>query len=108
MNISHNNKDILFKFNNAEVLIRNVQKRKERNVTPKIKQLEEIMKPKDRVITPVGPGTILSREADTGILRNRYCVCLDDVDSLDEISIMTHKKYGGVYFHKSELRKEEN
>lgn len=106
MKISHNSKDILFEFNNASVMIRNV-KSKMKNVTPKQNQLEEIMRPNDRVITPVGPGRIVSREADAGILRDRYCVELDDSESLDGMSKQTHDKYGGVFFHKSEIKKEE-
>lgn len=104
-----NKADVLFTTSNAEILIRNVPlpEHKERNVTPNQKQLEEkTMRLNDRVITPVGHGKILSREADTGILRDRYCVELDNPDCLDGMALMTHNKYGGVYFHKNELKLE--
>jgi cellulose biosynthesis protein BcsQ len=103
MKISHNYKDILFQFNNAEVLIRNVplknEKREERNVTPKQKQLEENMKQNDRVETSFGPGTIIYKED------KRFCVALDFFEKLEGVLKETHNKYGGIFFWKNELKR---
>ena len=103
MNISHNGKDILFQFNNAEVMIRNVpiEKRKERNVTPKQKQLEENMKQNDRVVTPLGAGQILYKDG------KKFCVALDCQKNLEGVVEETHLKYGGLFFWKNELKLEQ-
>lgn len=59
------------------------------------------MKPKDRVITEFGPGTILFQEGKTGVFSHRYCVKLDYVpEDLRNI----HNKYNGVFFYDNKMK----
>ena len=62
----------------------------------------------DRVKTECGIGTIRSRENETGNLRNRFLVTLDEPEKMESyIQRNLHKKYCGLYFRKDELEKAE-
>ena len=66
------------------------------------------MKPNDRVLTIYGPGTVVSKEGDIGILSKRFCVKLDNFDSVPKHLDFTEMqaRQGGLYFFIDELTKQ--
>ena len=63
------------------------------------------MKPNDRVQTPYGPGSVVSREGKEGILNHRYCIKLDSFGFVPKHLDLSwiQDRFGGVYFFDSEL-----
>jgi len=64
------------------------------------------MSPGPRVTTPYGPGTVVKREGDVGILATRFCVHLDTFDSVPAHLDFTdmQERQGGLYFFDTELK----
>jgi hypothetical protein len=67
-----------------------------------------IVKNGTRVITKYGPGEIVSREGDKGVLSHRYLVRLDNFDMVPSYLDFTgmQRKYGGLAFLDIELKTE--
>lgn len=60
------------------------------------------MKKGDRVMTKYGQGTIINREGNEGILKERFCVKVDCLKS--ETLQETQNTHGGIYIFQSDLK----
>jgi len=62
------------------------------------------MKPGDKVTTPLGPGVIVKREGETGILAKRYLVKMDKLIDSTYFRAMQQEQ-GGLYFMEEGVKK---
>ncbi len=63
------------------------------------------MKIGQRVVTQYGLGAITKREADNGVLANRYCVRLDSVNGCSDNLKLLHTKQDGLYMFASNFER---